>query len=191
MKEPDHLHQITTYVSEQINNLEDGGILFLPGGWNDGIGKNVHLVYVITRTDDSTYSFVVCNVGPGNEYHLSTVTKESELRFEFTSRSCWFALFTWLCAPLQVLSDKDVKQNQGGANCKPSLHFVPTLLTDRARVSQGRTSLRSHTPVAVGKTIIRNQIGPQNKEVHRSWPDRGKVDNRSLEMPTTLSHRFP
>ena len=81
MKEPDHLHQITTVVSEQINNLEDGGILFLPGGWNDGIGKDVHLVYVITRNDDATYSFVVCNVGPGSEYHLSSVTTKSELRF--------------------------------------------------------------------------------------------------------------
>ena len=80
MQEPDHLHQITTYVTEKITGLEPGNIMFLPGGWNDGIGKNVHLVYVITRQDDGTYSFIVCNVGPGNEYHLSSVTPKSELR---------------------------------------------------------------------------------------------------------------
>ena len=80
MQEPNHLHQITTYVSEQIEKLEDGDIIFLPGGWNDGISKNVHVVYVITRVDDTSFSFVVCNAGPGNEYHLSSVTQKSELR---------------------------------------------------------------------------------------------------------------
>ena len=78
MQEPDHLHQITTYVTEKITGLEPGNIMFLPGGWNDGIGKNVHLVYVITRQDDGTYSFIVCNVGPGNEYHLSSVTPKPQ-----------------------------------------------------------------------------------------------------------------
>lgn len=118
MKEPDHLHQITTYVTEKITELEPGNIMFLPGGWNDGIGKNVHLVYVITRQDDGTYSFIVCNVGPGNEYHLSNVTPESELRYtQWTLvASTIFCLFFYMMFACQVLPDQIFDQNQSGAD---------------------------------------------------------------------------
>jgi hypothetical protein len=57
---------------EKIEATAVGEMILLPGGWKDGLGRDVNLIHVVERTAADSFAFVTCNTGDGLKFHPST-----------------------------------------------------------------------------------------------------------------------
>ena len=64
------LMKIVLPFIETIKLLPENGYLLAPGGWV-GLTSQGSVLYIIQKTSDSLYSFIICNSGSGLEYHPS------------------------------------------------------------------------------------------------------------------------
>ena len=54
----------------KVNSLRVGEVLFSPGGWRTSEKEGHALVYVLVRRE-SSFTFVVCNMGEGLQHHYA------------------------------------------------------------------------------------------------------------------------
>ena len=81
MQEPAQLNNLALEVQTKIRALSVGGILLIPGGWNDNFSHRSKVVFIVMKTGQTDqgaeYSFVVCNSGQGKRYHLATCQRRT------------------------------------------------------------------------------------------------------------------
>lgn len=65
--------KLVQYFSDATRNLPVGERLCYPGGWtNTNPARNHAVVFILERTSDDKFGFVICNTGGGVEYHPVT-----------------------------------------------------------------------------------------------------------------------
>lgn len=83
--------QLQTFLREwkaTLHALAVGAPMLVPGGFISNIASHT-ILYVIERTDDATYSFTVCNKGPGADmYHPQSVGSSSARASDTVASAC-------------------------------------------------------------------------------------------------------
>lgn len=72
VKEAGDLRTLAMAYGKNIEELEEGAMLFMPGGWQDGNGVDTNVMHIVERTGADAFAFVTCNTCEGIEYHPST-----------------------------------------------------------------------------------------------------------------------
>ena len=90
VKEAGDLRTLAMAYGKNIEELEEGAMLFMPGGWQDGNGVDTNVMHIVERTGADAFAFVTCNTCEGIEYHPSTArflpkVKSALLSFFLTS----------------------------------------------------------------------------------------------------------
>ena len=74
---PEDMTKFLGPFMQLLSSIKLGETMFVPGGWL-GLTKMAFVLFIIEKRDNDDYSFTVCNVGEGLEYHPSRLFSQPE-----------------------------------------------------------------------------------------------------------------
>eukprot|EP00624_Nannochloropsis_granulata_P005047 evm.model.NODE_35720_length_30909_cov_25.476009.5 len=81
VKDVSSFQEVLLKLVADIQALQLGQTLLVPGGWDGNTGSST-VVHLVERTSQEAYAFVTCNSGQGLAYHPSTPAEAPKIKYK-------------------------------------------------------------------------------------------------------------
>jgi hypothetical protein len=81
IEKPEELQELLQEWQATIEQLDEGQLIMLPGGWR-GLTASNTVIYLVTRTSPDHFAFVICNAGEGLDYHPASAHCPPKIKYK-------------------------------------------------------------------------------------------------------------